>query len=671
MKTTIKLLILLFAGSLFGADAANDLLLTQRNSGNTGNIQRNITATTNTLLGWNGTTLQNITAGSNITILAGVISATGGGGGTPGGSSGDWQYNNAGAFGGRAPATGWNTLFATPTSANVRGWITDESGTGALLFADGNGGNFTVGTLTRTGTATNNVVLGVVSDATTYNLLTFNNVSSGAGSLGISGGGGSDKTLYLRVPTAGTFDFKINNTSVGLLTSTGLNATPIGATTPASVVGTTFNSSTDANRRTSKTNFNVPLNIMDYGAIPNDGLDDTTAINDAITAAMAAGTGVRIPGGVFSTTGITITGATGFSLIGDGMGVSVLKTLTPSRVLIFVGGDHVTVSGITFDGSCTTRTAGQQAVVADTNSFTFTHNEIINSGEFAIMVGQAGGNSDLSITNNLIGLNYADGINLQNITGGLVANNIINGADDDCIAVGSCAYVDVIGNYCKSRNDLGTTWGRGILVARGNDVLISGNYITAIKQTGIYISSEGGVARVGRASVIGNTVYACAIASGHGIEVNGANESELIDNKVIDPAQGSCIEIADWSNLTIRGGVLTQTINTFGRGIHTNESSGTFQFTTWRKLVIKDVVINMTGAATDMSIYLSPHSSITMETGIVDNNVCNQVLAGDYVYVNSARTSTLWKIVNNSYIGTGSTVNPASTTGIFTVVNNN
>jgi hypothetical protein len=107
-----------------------------------------------------------------------------GGGGTPGGSDTQLQYNNAGAFGGItgattngtaltlvAPAlgtpasatltnatglpvstgisglgTGVATFLATPSSANLRSAITDESGTGALIFADGNIGAATATT---------------------------------------------------------------------------------------------------------------------------------------------------------------------------------------------------------------------------------------------------------------------------------------------------------------------------------------------------------------------------------------------------------------------------------------------------------------------------------------------------------------------------------------------
>ncbi len=61
-------------------------------------------------------------------------SSGGGGGGTPGGVDGDWQKNVAGSFGGVTPATGWDTLFGTPSSANLAAWITNETGSGLLVF---------------------------------------------------------------------------------------------------------------------------------------------------------------------------------------------------------------------------------------------------------------------------------------------------------------------------------------------------------------------------------------------------------------------------------------------------------------------------------------------------------------------------------------------------------
>ena len=125
----------------------------------------------------NTLTKATLTAGTNVTITnsAGgiTIAASGGGGGTPGGSTTEVQYNNAGAFGGITGATtngtaltlvapilgtpasatltnatglpistgvsglgtGVATFLATPSSANFAAVLTDETGTGANVFA--------------------------------------------------------------------------------------------------------------------------------------------------------------------------------------------------------------------------------------------------------------------------------------------------------------------------------------------------------------------------------------------------------------------------------------------------------------------------------------------------------------------------------------------------------
>jgi hypothetical protein len=65
----------------------------------------------------------NVTIGSGLTFSTGTLSATGGGGGTPGGTSGQVQYNNAGALGG----------------FTVSGDATLNTGTGALTVTKTNG----------------------------------------------------------------------------------------------------------------------------------------------------------------------------------------------------------------------------------------------------------------------------------------------------------------------------------------------------------------------------------------------------------------------------------------------------------------------------------------------------------------------------------------------------
>ena len=78
---------------------------------------------------------------SPVSSVAGVYapSYSGGGGGgsaSPAGSSGDLQTNNgSGGFTAITPGSGVAALLATFNSANLRSALTDETGTGAAVFA--------------------------------------------------------------------------------------------------------------------------------------------------------------------------------------------------------------------------------------------------------------------------------------------------------------------------------------------------------------------------------------------------------------------------------------------------------------------------------------------------------------------------------------------------------
>jgi len=414
------------------------------------------------------------------------------------------------------------------------------------------------------------------------------------------------------------------------------------------------------------------FNVKDYGAVGDNSTNDTTAIAAAIAAAKTAKGAVYFPSGIYKTSVISITGAAGLTLYGDGMGVSVIKTITASQVLHIYTSTNVNIYHLTFDGNCTARTAGQQAVTINASQCSFCDNEILHSGEFAAFFGGDSAITDLIISRNLIRDCYADGINLANVTRAIVSNNMIVNVDDDCIAAGyhgTASYITIIGNYCKSRNDLGTTWGRGITILGASDVLVYGNFVETIKQYGILLDWNGSSQRPTRVQITANTVKNCPLVSGNAVTLQRTTDCIFSDNVILDPASGdSCLEIADWQNLTIQGGYFAQTQNVFCRGIHANENSG--WPTTWDTLKISRVSINMAGASTNSCVYLNPHSSVTMNTGIIDGVVGKQVVAGDYITVGSARSGVLWKIVNNTTASAGNTVSP-STGGVFTTVNNN
>lgn len=78
---------------------------------------------------------------------------------------------------GITPAAGVGTYLATPTSANLRSMITDENGTGALLFNGATSPDFTTGFTIGTAAATGNTLIGngttFVSQNTRENWTTF------------------------------------------------------------------------------------------------------------------------------------------------------------------------------------------------------------------------------------------------------------------------------------------------------------------------------------------------------------------------------------------------------------------------------------------------------------------------------------------------------------------
>ena len=461
------------------------------------------------------------------------------------------------------------------------------------------------------------------------------------------------------------------------------------------------------------------INVRDYGAKGDGSANDTTPIANAATAAIAAKGILWFPKGTYLTDTISITSASGLTIAGEGIGSSVIKQRTSGQVLHIYTSDHVQVRNLTFDGSCAVRTPGGQAVIIDASLSSFCDNETINSGEYANYFGGDSDITDVIISRNLIRNCYADGINLHRVTRAVVSDNLIASADDDCIALDTTAtHILVANNYCRARTDLATTWGRGILVYGSSDVLIQGNYIVDAKQYGIIVTDSSTGVRPTRIQITGNTIKDCARESGDGVVLYRTTDCIFSDNTIIDPVSGNCLELADWDNLTIQGGYFGQSRDQFCRGIHADETGttnagslavgGNYTIQTvgdtnwvaigaasntlgvtfiatgagsgtgvaapwklsWDTLKISRVSINMSGASTNSCIYLSPAASHTMDTGIIDGVVGQQVVAGDYIAIASARAGTLWKLVNNTTATSGRTVSP-STGGVFTTTNNN
>lgn len=556
-----------------------------------------------------------------------------------------------------------NTKIMSLTTAGLAVTGTSSATTGSFANVTASS-SLTVGT--GAGASTRTLVLNGGSNTNTGSYVDFQQSSGSSSKIGVDGPitGNSVSDLALWANTTKNINFYVNGsfTRVGQFNTSGL------------AVSGGISVSTNTNLRTTKGNFNQAVNVKDYGATGDGVTNDTAAIAAAVSALSATNAYLEFPAGTYLTDDITITGKTGLTVVGQGYGNTTVKGRTGNRVFVINTSTNITVRGLTIDGGCTTRTAGQQAVIIDGSNILFTQNRIINSGEYACMFGGNAQSTNVQVIGNYIGYNYADGINFQYVTRGVISDNIIEGVDDDCIAVGyngsgSASSIVVSNNRCSARNDLGTTTGRGIAIIGASDCIVTNNYITGIKQYGLYVAKEAAPGRVARCQFIGNTVHASCISSGHSIAAFGTSDCSFIDNCVTNPITGNLFEIADWEHLTIQGGTLTQQSNPFARGIHCDESSG-WSTTTWYNLVIRDVTIRLEGAATNSGIYLVPNAANTMSSGAVIGTSVRQLVAGDYITIDSARCSVLWKVVNNTDLKGSRTIN-VSTGGIFTVTNNN
>ena len=199
--------------------------------------------------------------------------------------------------------------------------------------------------------------------------------------------------------------------------------------------------------------------ITEFGAVANDGVDDTTALNQAIAAVKASGgasVGVWIPVGTFNLnngvagpgyngSGTRIYLDAGVSLRGAGVWWSILDGAFAG---IYAKGGNVSIADLKLQGQDVIRDdAGGLTGIEGNLSNSTVRNVWIEHAKVGVWstqsFSQAGTVDRATITGNRVRNVWADGLNLHyGTSNSVVSNNNIRNSGDDGIAMWSDTYLD-------------------------------------------------------------------------------------------------------------------------------------------------------------------------------------------------------------------------------------
>jgi polygalacturonase len=291
------------------------------------------------------------------------------------------------------------------------------------------------------------------------------------------------------------------------------------------------------------------ISITDFGAKGDGVTDSRAAIQKAFDHAKAKGLDVFIPEGTFIHSG-TLT-ADGIRVFGAGDN-SILKASTYGQEALYLKGTGVALSDLHLIGVGGKRLQAdpsQKVVVQGAQDFTIERVHIEKTSTGGIKVNTSAGGY---IADNLIENTHADSIHMTNASHDiLVERNRVLYSGDDGIAVVSYGGATGSPNHSITIRDnevMYNTWGRGISVLGGRDVLIEHNNVVGgtNDRAGIYIAAESqyNTQSVHNVRVTGNTITdAGGMSTGHGAitlynSQNGAfvvNGVTVTGNDIVNP----------------------------------------------------------------------------------------------------------------------------------------
>jgi hypothetical protein len=178
-----------------------------------------------------------------------------------------------------------------------------------------------------------------------------------------------------------------------------------------------------------------------------------------------------------------------------------------------------------------------------------------------------------------------------------------------------------------------TDWGRGIAILNDNHrILVEGNSVTRVKQSGILVSAEGGT-RPSQIQICNNLVAdQIAINSGYGVRITEASNVTCNENMIDDIQGGYGYFLGLFDNVSVKGGSIRYTQTGFFRAIGIDETAGG---TLWDGLTLEDITIDMPFGGNE-AVFFSPggsQASLRIQNLRILNLTCN-TYGGTYIVYN-------------------------------------
>jgi hypothetical protein len=221
------------------------------------------------------------------------------------------------------------------------------------------------------------------------------------------------------------------------------------------------------------------LNVRDFGATPNDGTDDQSALQAAINAGKAQHKAVYVPAGTYQHSGRL--NVDGVVVYGDGNDKSVLKGTTYLKHAIDLRGDDPGLYNLTIEGTGTgprsSDRGGNGIYIFQSDGYVVKNVHVKNVSGAGIMTEQ-GANG--KILHNLVEKTGADGIYSTEGTRNLeVAYNKTIATGDDAISFTSYnSTAGAVHDIDVHHNTVVGNWqSRSITVNGGHTIKIHDNHV--------------------------------------------------------------------------------------------------------------------------------------------------------------------------------------------------